>query len=257
MAGRITISKKTRFEIFKRDSFSCQYCGRSAPEVMLEVDHINPVSKDGDNEITNLITSCFDCNRGKSDRELSDDAVIAKRKAQLDQLQERREQLEMMVEWQTSLIDISGQELSALVDFVNKFIAPFSINENGVARLKKSLSRYGLSEMLTSTRLSADQYLRIKDDKPEQENVEIYFDMIHRIAGSRKKIEKKPYLTDVYRIKNLYVSRGFYYDQRRLLGLLESACIAGINVDTLEKVTLSSRSWTDWREKMEELLNGE
>ena len=34
---------------------------------MLEVDHINPESKGGKDDINNLITACFDCNRGKSD----------------------------------------------------------------------------------------------------------------------------------------------------------------------------------------------
>ena len=43
MAKRKGISKKTRFDVFKRDSFTCQYCGKSAPDVVLQVDHINPV----------------------------------------------------------------------------------------------------------------------------------------------------------------------------------------------------------------------
>ena len=43
----------------------CQYCGQSAPDVVLEVDHIVPVAEGGDNDIMNLITSCRDCNRGK------------------------------------------------------------------------------------------------------------------------------------------------------------------------------------------------
>ena len=68
---RIGLSKKLRFEVFKRDCFKCQYCGSTPPGIILEVDHIVPVSKDGTNEIDNLITSCFDCNRGKSNRDLS------------------------------------------------------------------------------------------------------------------------------------------------------------------------------------------
>lgn len=46
---RKSLSKKTRFEVFKRDSFTCQYCGRSAPEVVLQVDHIKPVAKESRN----------------------------------------------------------------------------------------------------------------------------------------------------------------------------------------------------------------
>ena len=62
---RKSISKKLRFEIFKRDSFACQYCGKNPPSTILEIDHIVAVSNGGDNSIDNLITSCFDCNRGK------------------------------------------------------------------------------------------------------------------------------------------------------------------------------------------------
>jgi len=67
----MSLSKKLRFEVFKRDSFKCQYCGNNPPIVVLEVDHIIPVSKGGPDDIDNLVTSCFDCNRGKSDRELT------------------------------------------------------------------------------------------------------------------------------------------------------------------------------------------
>lgn len=67
---RKALTKKTRFEVFKRDGFTCQYCGSVPPSVVLEVDHVTPVSKGGDNDIHNLTTSCFDCNRGKTDIEL-------------------------------------------------------------------------------------------------------------------------------------------------------------------------------------------
>jgi len=65
MATRKSISKKVRFDVFKRDLFACQYCGAKPPAVVLEVDHIIPVASGGNNETVNLITSCFDCNRGK------------------------------------------------------------------------------------------------------------------------------------------------------------------------------------------------
>lgn len=68
---RKSISKKLRFEVFKRDGFVCRYCGSKPPQVPLEIDHIMPVSKGGTNIIDNLISSCFDCNRGKSDINLT------------------------------------------------------------------------------------------------------------------------------------------------------------------------------------------
>ena len=57
---------RMRFEIFKRDKFTCQYCGRTPPAVLLELDHIVPRSQGGSDEEPNLITSCSDCNRGKA-----------------------------------------------------------------------------------------------------------------------------------------------------------------------------------------------
>lgn len=68
---RKQISKKVRFEVFKRDLFKCAYCGRTPPAVVLHVDHIHPVSKGGKNTQDNLITACLDCNLGKSNIPLS------------------------------------------------------------------------------------------------------------------------------------------------------------------------------------------
>lgn len=62
--------QKTRFQIFKRDNFKCQYCGKTSDEVILEIDHVIPKSKGGTNDYDNLITSCRECNRGKSNHEI-------------------------------------------------------------------------------------------------------------------------------------------------------------------------------------------
>ncbi len=58
-------SKRLRFEVFARDGFTCQYCGRTPPAVVLEVDHVVPVAADGKTTEDNLITACEDCNAGK------------------------------------------------------------------------------------------------------------------------------------------------------------------------------------------------
>jgi len=66
------LSKKLRFQILSRDSFSCVYCGKNGFETELEVDHVVPKSKGGSDDPTNLVTSCFECNRGKSSASMSD-----------------------------------------------------------------------------------------------------------------------------------------------------------------------------------------
>lgn len=111
---RIQISKKIRFEVFKRDSFTCQYCGSKAPNVVLNVDHIAPVSKGGGNEMLNLITSCFSCNSGKSDIPLSDDSVLKKQQAALEELALKREQIDMMIMWRNELQDHTQYEIETI-----------------------------------------------------------------------------------------------------------------------------------------------
>lgn len=53
-------------EVFKRDNYTCQYCGQIGGK--LEADHIIPFSKGGSDEMSNLITSCRKCNRQKKDK---------------------------------------------------------------------------------------------------------------------------------------------------------------------------------------------
>lgn len=67
---RIPISKRERFDIFRRDHFTCRYCGKSPPSVLLEIDHIVPVADGGTNVIENLATACQECNQGKADKTL-------------------------------------------------------------------------------------------------------------------------------------------------------------------------------------------
>jgi 5-methylcytosine-specific restriction endonuclease McrA len=55
----------TRFNVFLRDSFSCQYCGSSEE---LTFDHVTPRSKGGRTTWENIVTACARCNLGKGGR---------------------------------------------------------------------------------------------------------------------------------------------------------------------------------------------
>lgn len=63
-----TVDRATRFRVLSESNFTCRYCGRSAPEVALEVDHVQPRARGGSNRRGNLVAACFDCNRGKRDK---------------------------------------------------------------------------------------------------------------------------------------------------------------------------------------------
>ena len=79
----MAVSKRTRFEILRRDGYACRYCGQSAPDVKLTVDHVVPTSLGGTDDPTNLVACCSDCNAGKTSTspdehivaQVADDAV--------------------------------------------------------------------------------------------------------------------------------------------------------------------------------------
>ena len=64
------IPPSIRVSVLHRDNNKCVFCGRSAKQVQLEIDHIIAFSKGGSNNLNNLQTLCIDCNRGKGARNL-------------------------------------------------------------------------------------------------------------------------------------------------------------------------------------------
>lgn len=63
----MSVGKRLRFEVLKRDGFRCRYCGSTAVATALHVDHVIAVANGGTDDPVNLVTSCVGCNSGKSD----------------------------------------------------------------------------------------------------------------------------------------------------------------------------------------------
>jgi hypothetical protein len=60
---RSQLTKAKRFEILKRDNYTCNYCHRTG--VPLEVEHVVALYNGGTNDDSNLVAACHDCNQGK------------------------------------------------------------------------------------------------------------------------------------------------------------------------------------------------
>lgn len=73
----MTISKRLRYEILRRDGHKCRYCGAKAADTPLTIDHVVPSALGGSDEPSNLVAACGPCNAGKSssstDAELVED----------------------------------------------------------------------------------------------------------------------------------------------------------------------------------------
>jgi 5-methylcytosine-specific restriction endonuclease McrA len=58
----------TRANIYRRDNYSCQYCGQSFPTEDLTYDHVIPSAQGGKKTWENIVTACLPCNRRKDAR---------------------------------------------------------------------------------------------------------------------------------------------------------------------------------------------
>jgi hypothetical protein len=144
----MAINKAKRFEVFHRDRFTCRYCGRRPPEAVLEVDHVIAVANGGGDETENLVTACFDCNRGKSATPLSEepetvDERLSRRREALAQVEaynalvvEERESRQRTVEkigvyWCDHIFDQKGQHTfgDARAKTVATFLASLPLDQ--------------------------------------------------------------------------------------------------------------------------------
>ena len=251
---RLAIAKSIRFEVFKRDKFACQYCGEKAPNIILHIDHITPVSKGGTNDLLNLITSCAGCNLGKSDRTLADTTIIARKRAQMEELQERREQIEMMMEWQRGLVELDKYLVEQVAEFWTELVEPYRLTEQGLKSLKKLLRQNNPNEVMEAMRIATKQYLQYEDDRPTQESISHAWSKIGGICKTKKIEKSKPYIRDLLYIRGILRKRLNYVNEWLCLKLLEEAYQCGADIEKLKEQACNVRNWTQWRQIIETFI---
>lgn len=128
MAKRKSTGKKSRFEVFKRDGFRCQYCGKTPPDVVLEIDHVIPVSADGEHVIDNMVTACFDCNRGKGAGQLVDVPESVQIKA--ERMIEREIQIKEFAKLLTKIRKREDADVNKIEDVFASYYEKYSFAES-------------------------------------------------------------------------------------------------------------------------------
>lgn len=257
---REPIRKSLRFEVFKRDSFICQYCGQKAPDVVLEVDHITPVSSGGDNDVLNLVTACKACNAGKSDRPLSEVAAVEKRLSQLAALEERRQQLEMLHEWHRSLIDLNEQAVdlaeSLWFESLGEGGGGFCLTDCARDEMRKLIKRNGFDKVCDAIREAAEAALRssrIQDERDAVTNE--WFWKIARVLSVIKFDEMHPGTARLCYVRGILRNRCPYLNESWSISLLRKAHASGVCVDWMESVAKQVTSWSQFRDIVEEAIN--
>lgn len=247
---RKSLSNRIRFEVFKRDSFKCQYCGSSSPDVVLEVDHIVPVAKGGTNELLNLVTSCWACNSGKSDKKLDDNSEIEKQRRMLDELNQKRLQLEMMMEWRNGINGIDNDKLYILID---KWEAEtdflFAGNLLAERQMKQLIKRYDFNLILDAIETCSQQYLQYANGRPTIESVQKAFDMVERVI--KRTLNPMPeHERQFYYIRGIMRNRYPHVDDLESIRLLREGYNDGLSLDELKQLVLEAYDWYDFKDTM-------
>ena len=241
---RIGITKKTRFEVFKRDGFTCQYCGRMAPDVVLEIDHINPINNGGTNDILNLVTSCFDCNRGKGKRKLSENSEIKKQQEQLKLLNTKREQLKLMIEWKKEIENFENEQIK-IIESLFEDAAKINFTNKGKETIRKAIKKYGFDEVYESTKISIETYL-IEDEK---ESINKAFNYIVRICSNRKYQKDNPIIKDINYLVKIVKNNYCYWNEFKLRRYLINH-LTPYDIDDIKHIILNSKNWTSLKNQL-------
>lgn len=249
---RKSLSKKTRFEVFKRDSFKCQYCGGSAPEAILVVDHIDPLSKDGADEMVNYITACQSCNAGKSDRKLDDSTTLQKQKAQLDELNQRREQLEMMMQWRSGMKEIGDLQLEEALEAWRTGAIGWSLNDKGQKEMKAHIKKYGLNAVLDGVDVAISQYVVI-DPSTEKATSDSVGKAWAKLGGVLAMANMPEEERQLHYIKGILRNRLSYvpYDAFKVL---RAAWESGVRVDDMKLEAKNCSSWTRFNNWLDDAI---
>lgn len=149
---RKALSKSTRFKVFNRDGFVCQYCGQQPPKIVLEVDHIVPVSGGGSDHLDNLITACFDCNRGKAARGLQTPAPMDA-DLKLELIKEREAQIKALKKVMNKVNERINLEIQAIQKVYCDTFTDFHLTDHFLNRsVRMFLERLPFHEVEDSMR---------------------------------------------------------------------------------------------------------
>jgi len=184
---RVGIGKKLRFEIFERDKFTCQYCGRTPIEdgLVLHVDHVISVKNGGDNGKNNLTTSCSDCNLGKGAKTtIKKGQTPAEVRKQLDETRERLEQIVAMNEAMREMTAIKNEIAIQKYDWVHDVLGE-SFNEVLYKEIQKTLESKSFRDLSVQDKKDALEITKLKFEKG---SLKVVPDFIKYFCGVLKNI---------------------------------------------------------------------
>lgn len=155
--SRIPFSEEIRDKVFRRDGYRCVKCGAHRDQKRLEVDHIIPISKGGTNDIGNLQTLCWECNKDKG-------SIVPNLGLKYD-IEIKENELKTL----NKLLQDNKEKLKNATNENDEIEYQFNINQ-----LERDI--FSVNEELNKLQISyQEEQERIKIEKEEKERKEFLF----------------------------------------------------------------------------------
>lgn len=191
----MTVRPSVRFEVFKRDRFTCAYCGRTPPDALLHVDHVVPRVAGGTDDMENLLTACQDCNLGKGARLLEEGRPIPR--GGVEDLEERLAQARAYIQLITEVANVQDHQAGLVIDrWAQVFRAESFVDDAGRSRwrlpsgqewpdpasIRRLLRRITVEQMFEAIDITASRFGGSWDN-----TVRYFFGVCYRMARGEER----------------------------------------------------------------------
>jgi uncharacterized protein (UPF0305 family) len=161
----------------------------------------------------------------------------------------------MMMEWHQGLKDLDEETIKKLTDYWENLAKGYTINENGVSKIKKLIKKFDFDEILRAMDVAATQYLEWDGEVVSSESWELAFSKIGAIISVERKSEENPDLKDFYYIRGILKNRLNYYNPKLTIEWLEAARSWGAKIEELKEIAGTTKNWTTFSTDIDNIID--
>jgi TolA-binding protein len=246
--------KRIKYEVFEKDAFKCQFCGTGAPNVTLQLVRIQDAQPDEEwLDTAFLSTSCKVCEKKKSG---TDEKSLNNPYMSIDELEERLQQLKMLINWRKGMLNIRKQQLNNLIIYWENKISGFETNNDQKKYLAAHISKYSGDEIRSAMDMAVDKFIKYDEDgKLDQSSILTAFSKIPEICQTKTEIVTAHESDGLQRIHDQLSSNiAGFFDTRRTQQWLNYARSWEVQIDDLYKMASSVKSWTEFSVNIDKMV---
>jgi len=249
------VYKRIKFEVFEKDGYKCQTCGAVAPNVTLQLHRLQEVQQNENwLDPAFLSTACFDCEQKQTEQKST-----AKKNGfmTLDDLEERLEQLKMLISWRKGLRKIKKGQLNSLIDYWQELVPGIYLNDDHKRTILSCMNKFTREEIKSAMEYAVKEFLILRQDGSiAQDSFQLAFEKIPEICLRTKKASENQEIENLYHIHDILKGKleGFF-DSERVIQWLNYARSWEVKLDELTHMAFKVTNWTQFSCNIDEMVH--